>query len=73
MVTKEYIYLENETENIKKILLPCQPLMPTNTAYCNNLHRRLNMQITELSADCVRVTFICIQLTNHNALIKCNV
>ena len=37
----------------------------TNTAYCNNLHRRLN--ITELSADCVIVTFICIQLTDHNA------
>ena len=66
MVAKECIYLENETENIK-MLLPCQPLMPTKTAYCNNLHRSLNMQITQLSADCVIVAFICIQLTNHNA------
>ena len=34
----------------KKMLLPCQPSMPTNTTYCNNLHRSLNMQITQLSA-----------------------
>ena len=50
MVTKEWIYLENETEISRKKLLPCQPLMPTNTAYCNNLDRRLNMFITQLSA-----------------------
>ena len=36
------------------------------SAYCNNLHHRLNMHITELSADCMIVAFICMQLTNHN-------
>ena len=44
------------TENIGKFLLFCLVAMPTNTAYCKNLHRRLKMQITELSADCVIVS-----------------
>ena len=37
----------------RKKMLSCQPLMPTNTAYCNNMHRRLNMQITQLSASSI--------------------
>ena len=54
-------------ENIKIFLKLCFVAKPTNTANCNNLHRRLNMHITELSADCVIVAFISMQLTKQNA------
>ena len=49
MLTKEYIYLENETENIKNVVAMLT-IDANEYRYCNNLHHRLNMQVTQLSA-----------------------
>ena len=56
----------------KKVLLPCQPLMPTIDANDanNNLHLRLNMQITQLSASRLCDSRIYLHTTDQSQRIK---
>ena len=49
-------------ESIEKFFSALFVALPTNTTYSNNLHLGLNMQ---LSADCVIIAFMRMQLTNH--------
>ena len=68
--TKINMVTQKRTLLTQTILLICSVAMPTKTAYRNNVHPKLNMQISEFLVACKlpdSVAFVCMQLSNRNA------